>query len=86
MSAHGRMDGQTDGNASKTVYPPVSLRSLGGYKIQPNTKTKTTPTVNGGAFRESVAGVVMWTILAQHEFPTDNDCGSGRYKPWQQQI
>jgi len=20
-----------DGNASKTVYPPVSLRSLGGY-------------------------------------------------------
>ena len=28
MSVHGR----TDGNASKTVYPPVSLRSLGGYK------------------------------------------------------
>ena len=27
MSAHRR----TDGNASKTVYPPVSLHSLGGY-------------------------------------------------------
>jgi len=27
MSAHRR----TDGNASKTVYPPVSLRSLGGF-------------------------------------------------------
>jgi len=24
-------DGQTDGNSSKTVYPSVSLRSLGGY-------------------------------------------------------
>ena len=27
MSVHG----WTDGNASKTVYPPVSLRSLGRY-------------------------------------------------------
>jgi len=27
-----RTDGRTDGNASKTVYLPVSLRSLGGYK------------------------------------------------------
>ena len=26
-----RTDGRTDGNASKSVYPPVSLRSLGGY-------------------------------------------------------
>jgi len=25
------MDGRTDGNASKTEYPPVSLRSLGRY-------------------------------------------------------
>jgi len=31
MSAHGRTDGRTDGNASKTAYPPVSLHSLGGY-------------------------------------------------------
>jgi len=26
------MDRRTDENASKTVYPPVSLRSLDGYK------------------------------------------------------
>jgi len=26
-----RTDGRTDGNASQTVYPPVSLRSLGRY-------------------------------------------------------
>jgi len=30
MSAHG----WTDGKASKTVYPPVSLRSLGGYNYK----------------------------------------------------
>jgi len=32
MSVHGRTDKRTEGNASKTVYPPVSLCSLGGYK------------------------------------------------------
>jgi len=30
------MDGRTDGNASKTVYPPVSICSLGGYKNEKN--------------------------------------------------
>jgi len=32
----GRTDGWTDGNASKTVYPPVSLCSLGGYNNKHN--------------------------------------------------
>ena len=31
-------DGLTDGHASKTVYPPVSLCSLGGYKHNSTTK------------------------------------------------
>jgi len=31
MSAHGRTDRRMDGNASKTVYLPVSLHSLGTY-------------------------------------------------------
>ena len=34
MSAHWWTDRWMDGNASKTVYPLVSLRSLGGYKKQ----------------------------------------------------
>jgi len=29
----GHTDTQTDTHEVKTVYPPVSLRSLGGYKM-----------------------------------------------------
>jgi len=62
MSAHGR----TDGNASKTVYQPVSLHSLGGYNkwyhVEVNLiQVLLTATCSLGDGRQS-----SWRLSAQH--------------------